>query len=263
MNHKHTAYLVYGLIALAFIIVGGIAVFFAGYQLGIYQEANNDTVLPHFNVTGPSYPACTGGLGCCGDTGCSIAEKPVIYLYPTQAEKVNVKLDFPTGFSATTPAYSNQSGWNITAQPNGALTNLSDGASYPYLYWEGNPAPFAFDMHKGFVVAGDQTTAFLNKELTTIGLNQNEKAEFISYWAPKLQANKYTLIHFAGSEYTDVAKLSITPSPNSLLRVFMAEEPLNSPVKVTPQTFPTFHRNGFTAVEWGGTVLSPGFTKTQ
>jgi len=257
MNHKHTAYLIYALIALGFIIVGGIVAFFAGYQLAIYQETNNDTLLPHFNVSSPLNPGCGGGLGCCGDANCPVALKPVIYLYPTHTEKVNVKLAFPTGFSITAPAYNNESGWNVMAQPDGTLTNLNDSMTYPYLYWEGNPAPFSFNMHEGFVVAGDQTEAFLNKELATLGLNQNEKAAFISYWAPKLQANKYSLLHFAGSEYTNVAKLSITPSPIALLRVFMAEEPLSSPIKVTPQSFPTFHRSGFTAVEWGGTVLPP------
>jgi len=263
MQHKHVAYLIYGVIAAAFLFVGAIVVFFLGYQLAIYQTANNDTWFPHFNIAGNQgncgiYSGVDSSApNSCVCNGCAIAAKPVIYLYPSHTENVHVTLNFPAGFSATVPSYNKQSGWNVSARPDGSLTNITDGKTYPYLYWEGNPAPFSFDMHDGFVVAGGQTTAFLNKELTAIGLNQSEKADFISYWAPKLQANKYTLIHFAGSEYTDVAKLSITPNPDSLLRVFMVEKPLESPVKVTPQTFPAFHRDGFTAVEWGGTVLSP------
>jgi len=257
MSNKHAAYLVYAMIALAFILVGSLVVFFAGYQLAVYQETNGDKLLPHINVTSnPSGTNCgvSYAVGCCADE-CPVAAKPVIYLYPRQTEKVNVKLSFPTGFSASAPAYNQQLGWNVIAQPDGTLTNISDGATYPYLYWEGNPAPFKFDMSQGFVVPGDQSAAFLTKELAVIGLNKNETAAFLAYWAPKLQPNKYTLIHFASTDYTDVAKLFITPKPDSLLRVFMAEEPLSSPVKVTPQPFPSFQRKGFTAVEWGGTVL--------
>jgi hypothetical protein len=256
MNHKQAAYIVYALIALSFFAAGCLITFFAGYQLALYQEANNDTLLPHFNVSGPSDPSCNSDdLGCCEDRICEGIDKPVIYLYPTHTEKINVKLAFPAGFSITTPVYNDAYGWNVSAQPDGTLTNLSDGKTYPYLYWEGNPTAFSFNMHEGFVVAGNQTTTFLNKELTVLGLNQSEKSAFVSYWSPKLQANKYTLIHFAGNEYTSVVKLSITPAPNALLRVFMVEQPLSSPIKVTPQSFPTFHRSGFTAVEWGGTVL--------
>lgn len=68
-------------------------------------------------------------------------------------------------------------------------------------------------------------------------------------------ANKYNLIHFAGKEYTDYAKLTISPQPDSTLRVLMVFEPLQQPVSVRPQSFPKFQRNGFTAVEWGGTEL--------
>jgi len=186
---------------------------------------------------------------------CGEAYKPVIYLYPTQPEDVNVKLYYPSGFSATTPTYDPTTGWNVLANPNGNLVNLSDGKTYPYLYWEGNKLDFNFDMTKGFVVPGNQTASFLSQELPKIGLDKKETAAFLQYWVPKMEHNKYSLIHFAGKDYTNLAKLQITPKPDSLLRVFMAEEPLARPVPVTPQTFPVFHRTGFTAVEWGGTIL--------
>jgi hypothetical protein len=187
---------------------------------------------------------------------CGGALKPVIYLYPTHPEKVNVKLSYPTGLATTTPAYNPGEGWNVMAQPNGLLTNLVDGKAYPYLYWEGNEDSFNFNMSDGFVVPGKDSAAFLKKELPVIGLDKSEITAFMQFWLPKMEANKYTLVHFAGSDYTDMAKLTITPKPTSLLRVFMAIQAVNSPVKVTPQTFPTFHRTGFTAVEWGGTILS-------
>jgi hypothetical protein len=200
---------------------------------GLTQNANSDNIAPL----------------------CGVAYKPAIYLYPTTAEDVNVKLSYPSGFAVTTPTYNPATGWNVLANPNGNLVNLSDGKNYPYLYWEGNETDFNFDMSKGFVVPGNQTASFLNEELPKIGLNKKETSAFLQYWVPRMEHNQYSLIHFAGTGYTNLAKLQITPKPDSLLRVFMAEEPLSHPVTVTPQTFPTFHRNGFTAVEWGGTIL--------
>jgi len=182
-------------------------------------------------------------------------DKPVIYLYPTHSENVNVKLAYAAGFTQTVPAYNEKSGWQVLAGPDGTLTNLSDGKSYPYLFWEGKPPQISFDMTKGFVVAGSQTRTFFQRQLEIMGLNQNETSAFIAYWLPKMEGNRYNLIHFAGSEYTNYARLTITPSPDSLLRVFMVFEPLPAPVKVSPQLFPTFHRVGFSAVEWGGTEL--------
>lgn len=183
----------------------------------------------------------------------NIAAEPVIYLYPKQTENVSVKLSYPAGLIKSEPAYGG--GWNVRANPDGSLVNLSDSRSYPYLFWEGNPPQISFDMTKGFVVPGGQTRTFFKRQLALMGLNQTEIDTFLGYWAPKMESNKYNLVHFTGSDYTDYAKLTITPKPDSLLRVFMAYQRLEAKVKVSPQSFPVFHRNGFTAVEWGGTEL--------
>lgn len=244
--------------SLRWLIVGLVTVtatFFAGYQLAVYQTENNKTLLPHFgpstcySVTANAQPIP------CSDLKPGILDKPVIYLYPAHQEQVNVKLSYPAGFITTSPSYDPQAGWQVTARPNGTLTNLADGKTYPYLFWEGKPAPLHFDMTKGFVVAGSQTRTFLQSQLTRMGLNQNETSGFIAFWLPRMQGNRYNLIHFAGSEYTNYAKLTVSPKPDSLLRVFMAFEPLGQPVPISTQTFPVFHRNGFTVVEWGGTEL--------
>ena len=44
----------------------------------------------------------------------------------------------------------------------------------------------------------------------------------------------------------------IDPTPDSVLRVFMAWKPLGRPQTIEPQTFTSFARDGFTVVEWGG-----------
>lgn len=78
----------------------------------------------------------------------------------------------------------------------------------------------------------------------------------IVYWLPKMQHNKYNLVYFAGTDYTDSAKLIIQPKPDSILRVFMAFKPLNSPIKMATQSLKPFERKGFSLIEWGGTELT-------
>ncbi len=70
-----------------------------------------------------------------------------------------------------------------------------------------------------------------------------------------MKHNKYNLISFQGDAYTNSAKLNITPTPDSLLRVFMAYVPLEEAVNIQPQQLETFKRNGFTVVEWGGSEI--------
>ena len=70
-----------------------------------------------------------------------------------------------------------------------------------------------------------------------------------------MEVNEYNLISFQSEIYTDNAQLTISPSPDSLLRVFMAWKPVNEPVEITPQTFEPFMREGFTAIEWGGSEI--------
>lgn len=182
-------------------------------------------------------------------------DEPVIYLYPQKTETVNVRVSYPAGFTYTKPKYNSQSGWNVQANPNGSLINLTDNKQFPYLIWEGNRPPIQFDMQTGFVVRGTDTDSFLKHELPLIGLSSAETAAFIAYWQPRMAGNKYNLIHFAGKEYADYAKLTVTPQPDSELRVLMVYKSLQQSIPVQPQTFPPFQRQGFTVVEWGGTQL--------
>lgn len=187
-----------------------------------------------------------GLAGCVSDEEC--AEKPVIYLYPEQKTAVSVSLDYAGTLTATYPAYEN--GWHVTAEPDGTLYDEA-GNEYSYLFWEGESKP-DYDFSKGFCVAGADTADFLRETLAEIGLTPKEYNEFIVYWLPKMQENPYNLISFQSERYTDIAKLDIDPTPDSVLRVFMAWKPLSKPQTIEPQTFTPFARDGFTVVEWGG-----------
>ena len=96
---------------------------------------------------------------------------------------------------------------------------------------------------------------FLEESLTALGLNARERNEFIIYWLPRMEGNPYNLITFQQEAYTEAAKLTVTPAPDSVLRVFLAWKPLEKPVELPSQTLPAVERCGFTVVEWGGTRI--------
>ena len=175
-------------------------------------------------------------------------EKPVIYLYPETETRVTVKLDLSGELTCAYPDYDG--GWTVTAAPDGTLTD-EHGRTYNYLYWEGEGTE-AYDFSKGFCVAGSDTAAFLEDALDRLGLTRREANEFLVYWLPRMQDNPYNLIAFQQEAYTESAKLTVSPQPDSVLRVFMAWKPLARPVDIPAQILPGFERRGFTLVEWGG-----------
>ena len=178
--------------------------------------------------------------------------KPVIYLYPEKETEVSVRLDYDGALTCAYPAYDGA--WTVTAAPDGTLTDEA-GQTYNYLYWEG-AAQTEYDFSQGFCVPGADTAAFLEDALSRLGLTRREANEFIVYWLPRMEPSPYNLIAFQAEAYTDHARLTVTPEPDSLLRVFMAWKPLEAPMDLPAQELPAFKRTGFTVVEWGGAELS-------
>ena len=176
--------------------------------------------------------------------------KPVIYLYPEEDTVCSVKVDLDGKLTCTYPDHGTEGWQNFIAKPDGTLI-FPDGREYYCLYWEGKTA-MDHDFSKGFCVKGSDTAEFLTQILAEIGLTPREANEFIIYWLPLMQNNEYNLITFQTDSYTSAARLEITPTPDSLLRVYMVYQPLDAPVEIEPQTFEPFERKGFTVVEWGG-----------
>ncbi len=178
--------------------------------------------------------------------------KPVIYLYPKKVTDVSVKLDLVGGgLTCTYPQYNG--GWNVTATPEGILTD-KNGREYNYLYWEGDVAS-NWDMSCGFCVKGEDTAEFLEYSLEKLGLNRKEANEFIIYWLPLMQENPYNVISFQADAYTDTAKLDVFPAPDTQIRVFMTYKASNEYVEIVPQELTAPERQGFTLVEWGGSEI--------
>ncbi|MEG2074725.1 MAG: hypothetical protein RRY54_08150 [Angelakisella sp.] len=187
-----------------------------------------------------------------GDHANPLTAKPVIYLYPRKQTDVNVKLDFKGELWYTYPTIKD-GGWNVTAYPDGRLVNKADGSEHYYLFWDGSSnTQWKFD--EGFCVAGDDTEAFLREKLAYMGLTPREYNDFITYWTPKLMGNKYNLITFAGEQYEQLAPLTVSPAPDSVLRVHMVYKATDKPVAIPEQKLKPFTRKGFTVVEWGGSI---------
>ena len=138
--------------------------------------------------------------------------------------------------------------------PDGTLTD-ENGREYYCLFWEGE-TDASYDFSQGFCVKGEDTAAFLEDALARLGFTAREANEFIIYWLPQMQDNKYNLISFQSEAYTDSAELMISPAPDSMLRVFMALKPIPEAVAIAPQEFVEFDRHGFVAVEWGGACVN-------
>lgn len=187
------------------------------------------------------------------------ASKPVIYLYPETKTEVNVKLELDGKLTVVYPNYDAAKGWTVTADPDGTLTDKK-GRKYSYLYWEGD-IEIKPDLSRGFCVKGEDTAEFLETALAQLGLNDKEAEDFITYWLPKMMGNKYNVITFQTKEYEDIASLTVTPKPDTVIRVNMLWYPYDRQVSIRPQDLTSFNpsvRKGFTVVEWGGEEYKKG-----
>ncbi|MES2555536.1 MAG: hypothetical protein V4604_05255 [Bacteroidota bacterium] len=185
-----------------------------------------------------------------------ISDKPVIYLYPTTDLEVTTTVKPNGKFLFTYPAYEN--GWKGTAHPDGSITIAEK--NYPYLFWEGSHKMTAADMDltKGYMVKGDSITAFLEKKLTQMGLNDREMTDFITYWGPRMAGNDQQFVQFIfNDECNQFADLSISPAPAQIFRMYMIWAPVPEGVVMhpEPQEIKTVKRDQFYAIEWGGSEV--------
>ena len=205
--------------------------------------------------------------------------KPVIYLYPENPTQVKVQFQTPIQLTTDIPKYCGY--WQVLAQPNGNLTNLrpeltdcstidtnkkgSEYAknacltnTYPYLYWAGNVTTQNYpEIKSGWVVSKNELNEFLKTKLSDMGLNQNEKSDFIGYWLPDMlskNAPYYRISFLQTQELNSLFPMSVTPKPDTIFRVFLDYLPLTSKPTIIPepQILNKLTRNGFTLVEWGG-----------
>ncbi len=179
--------------------------------------------------------------------------KPVIYLYPEKPTEITVQVG--ADVTVSEPAYL--AGWkNVLAQPSGQLTY--QGQTYPNLFWEGTGyGPYPQDTRsRGVIVPSSQAVASITSQLQAQGLNQQEIADFLDFWQPKLPTKNYVrLTWLTKSELDNLAPLYVNPVPKNSIRVFLEFEQLSAPYALSSQSFTKPTRSGYTLVEWGGLLI--------
>jgi len=184
-------------------------------------------------------------------------EKPVIYLYPTEKTAIEIKLDLKGKLLTTFPKYDKN--WDVIAEPNGQIFDKKTNRYYSSLFWDGT-FDFPEDHYKyedGFIVPKEKLTKFFIEKLGYIGLNNQETNDFIQYWLPLLERNKYNFIHFLVNEECDeIATLNVNPKPETTIRIYMEFYGLENFTEIKEQQLLKTERKGFTLVEWGGADFS-------
>mgnify|MGYP000020326339 CR=1 FL=1 len=191
-----------------------------------------------------------------------ISYKPVIYLYSTASLQVSLALDYLRELTFTYPEY--KEGWNVNVDGNG-IHSANYDKSFPYLFWEGKMEGLSYEEEEGKLlgqlVATDTLVEFLEMQLTAIGLNRTEQADFITFWAPKMICKKYVFVQFLLDDlYTSkVASLTVSNEPDAQKRVYLLFSGYDQlpTFERTSQTFIPFERKEFTLLEWGGSELTP------
>ncbi|MDR2063743.1 MAG: hypothetical protein LBQ02_03055 [Candidatus Nomurabacteria bacterium] len=201
----------------------------------VYQDGLGDWVLLQ-----------NGQYGAYGECG-----KPVVYLYPETPTVVDVKVGAKVRISE--PFYDALTGWDdVWAEPNGALTY--QGQKYDSLYWEGlGLGEYPSVDGVGTVVAQADLFSTVRTQLRQQGLNAKETVDFMMFWADKLPTTPFVKLTWLSTEQMNqLAPLTVSPRPQTMIRVFLDAQGLQQPMVLQPQEFTAPERDGFTLVEWGG-----------
>ena len=183
-----------------------------------------------------------------------VGKKPVIYLYPKEEMDVSVSINPPNSeFVAVYPPFTTGNTWNVHAYPSGRLT--TNGREYSSLFWEAYAYNFKYNFDEGFLVKKENAIEFLEEKLKQIGLNDLEANEFITFWLPFLNKNEQSIVSFQYENYEKSFPLTVSPQPDSVLRVFLVIKKATGNEKIKEQKLHGFERKGFTVVEWGGALV--------
>lgn len=196
------------------------------------------------NASGERLVYVRGQYGMSG--GCA---KPVVYLYPTTAQRVSVKVG--ANVTVSEPLYPS-TGWkNVWAEPNGQLTY--NGARYDSLFWEGKGYGEYPGITSGAVVKRAEAATTIKRQLVQQGLNAKEVADFMAFWENKIPNKPYIRLTWLNTaQMNTLAPLYISPKPDTVVRVFLDMEGFDTPISLPVQKLTSIARSGFTVVEWGG-----------
>lgn len=190
-----------------------------------------------------------------------IMDKPVIYMYSDEHKDVNLKIKPKGTFQFTYPNYNIEEGWQVSIDPDEGLK--VNNQEYPYLFWEANTDELNFFQEPsgafpGAFVKGHQLVSFLETKLNEAGLNPREKADFITYWIPRMDRTQTYFIQFLEDNLYEnkICGSEISILPDNSKKIYMLFTVASDAiVTVIPQKLSKINRNGFVYVEWGGTEI--------
>ena len=187
-------------------------------------------------------------------TASLVWDKSVLYFYPTEETEINVKFGNENKITTSYPTYDKQDGWNFIAKSNGELIVTKDKKKFTYLSYSAiNDFDKVFLQQNGFVIKGEDSSEILEEKLKILGLNDVEINNFIAFWVPRMERNKYNFIRFTEEEYIEEnMPLEITPKPDKLIRIIMELKELDEPIDVEEQKLSVIKRDGYTVIECGG-----------
>lgn len=187
----------------------------------------------------------------------AVMRKPVIYLYPTTRTELTVDVKLAGTFTTQYPRTKRDGQWRVFAEPTGLLFDPATERKYGYLFWEGTPnAPFEVDLDQAFCVSRADAEDFLERAAGRFGLSDRERTDFVSYWLPHLEKNKHSVVQFLSDAALErFAHLTVTPSLDTTLRLFMIFKAVDAPVKTGNPNLSLKLRKGSCVVEWGGANL--------
>lgn len=179
-------------------------------------------------------------------------KKPVLYLYPEEDMMVNVTFDNKDKLLSTYPKYKDE--WNVFAKKDGTLID-ENGRKYYALYWDEN-IKHEEKFKTGFYVKSKDSIKFLEEKLFEMGFTDREANEFIMYWLPIMEQGGDNLVHFHFTEDRQKQnKINIEPEVDSLFRVSIEIKKVKKKVSIKEQKIERFERYGFSALEWGGSII--------
>lgn len=177
--------------------------------------------------------------------------EPILYLYPEATTEVTVTLGDKINVIASQPAATHS--WHLLAHPDGTFVDLPTRKKYDRVFWEGISG-YLPPQDKGYVVEACALDQFFDRQLPRLGLTEKETTDFKDAWLKELTGAPYYFIGFYDSEVIDYyAPMTITPVPQTIIRILMDVEPLQKYLQVEPPYLgiPPV-RKGFTVVEWAG-----------
>ncbi|MDD3807569.1 MAG: hypothetical protein PHE86_06000 [Candidatus Marinimicrobia bacterium] len=130
--------------------------------------------------------------------------------------------------------------------PNGRIDNI-----YDFLFYEASVSDL-WQVEQGWGVSREDLSGFFLENLSAYGFNNREIDDFLEYWIPLLNGSPYYAIY---PQYTshiaDVITLTISKTPDSVLRLFYVIKEVSEVKTLSEPVIPEFDRIGFAVTEWG------------